>query len=107
MKYELADRSIDIPDDDIVLLRRTLDLNTTQAIALWLFDHDMEDNGAEVPRKSKKRSKNGEEKREIMGWLYDLIANVSDDAELRNPERLLSFSLGDNKYEITLTKKRS
>lgn len=105
LKYELADRVIDIPDEDIALLRRTLNLNITQAIALWLSDHDIDDSAAAVPKKSLTDAK--EEKRQIMSWIYDLIVNVSDDAELRNPERLLSFSLGDNKYEITLTKKRS
>ena len=105
MKYELADRSIDIPDEDIALLRRTLNLNTTQAIALWLSDHDIDDSAAAAPKKSLTDAK--EEKQQIMSWIYDLIANFSDDAELRNPERVLFFSLGQNKYELTLTKKRA
>lgn len=107
MKYELADRTINIPDEDIATLRRTLDLNTTQAIALWLFDHDIKDDADAENISSKQNNKKKNEKKMIMEWIQDALQPRVSNMEARSSDRILSFSLGSNKYELTLTKKRS
>lgn len=40
-------------------------------------------------------------------WESDVtILNKIDDIEIKNIERIIAFSIGDDKYELTLSKKR-
>ena len=39
-------------------------------------------------------------------WDDDTILNKIDDIEIKNIERIISFSIGEDKYELTLSKKR-
>ena len=47
-------------------------------------------------------------KRALIASLFDYILMYDgvDSAAVRNPERIISFTLGDDTYEITLSKKR-
>lgn len=122
-----------IPDADIATLRRTLQLSENEAAELWLFDHDFIENaeadaltekakankmnaagraGTKRERKPVERKKD-EEKRVIIESVYDSALNAFPalfdnmrDIEVTNPERIISFSLGDNEYTLTLSRKR-
>lgn len=127
MKYTFADkdgkqRTVNIPDDDIKRAKSAYGLSNKEAIDMWLVDEGYLENPVveELNAKakangvkggSKKRTVRRKEdpiKREIIASLFDSL-KIWDgiyNAEIRNPERIISFSLGHDTYEITLSKKR-
>lgn len=127
MKYTFADkdgkqRTVNIPDDDIKRAKSAYGLSNKEAIDMWLVDEGyltdptVEELNAKakangVKGGSKKRTVRRKEdpiKRALIASLFDCIltCNSVDNAEIRNPERIISFTLGDDTYEITLSKKR-
>lgn len=127
MKYTFADkdgkqRTVNIPDDDIKRAKSAYGLSNKEAIDMWLVDEGyltdprVEELNAKakangVKGGSKKRTVRRKEdpiKRALIASLFDCIltCNGVDNAEIRNPERIISFTLGDDTYEITLSKKR-
>lgn len=127
MKYTFADkdgkqRTVNIPDDDIKRAKSAYGLSNKEAIDMWLVDEGYLENPVveELNAKakangvkggSKKRTVRRKEdpiKRQLIATLFDSL-KIWDgiyNAEIRNPERIISFSLGDDTYEITLSKKR-
>ncbi len=57
------------------------------------------------PRKTRER-KPDLVKRDLIEKIYNLIAAEADSAIVKNPERLIGFTINDDNYEITLSKKR-
>lgn len=127
MKYTFADkdgkqRTVNIPDDDIKRAKSAYGLSNKEAIDMWLVDEGyltdptVEELNAKakangVKGGSKKRTVRRKEdpiKRALIASLFDCIQEYAgvENAEIRNPERIISFSLGDDTYEITLSKKR-
>lgn len=127
MKYTFADKdgkqcTVNIPDDDIKRAKSAYGLSNKEAIDMWLVDEGylsnpvVEELNAKakangVKGGSKKRTVRRKEdpiKRALIASLFDCIltCNGVDNAEIRNPERIISFTLGDDTYEITLSKKR-
>lgn len=127
MKYTFADkdgkqRTVNIPDDDIKRAKSAYGLSNKEAIDMWLVDEGylsdpvVEELNAKakangVKGGSKKRTVRRKEdpvKRALIVSLFDSL-KIWDgiyNAEIRNPERIISFSLGHDTYEITLSKKR-
>lgn len=129
MKYTLpksyvnAGTQVEIPESTLKELRRTLG-DTKSAINKWLLDNgymgaaEYEAFTAESPSKpraTKKRElKIDVEKAAIVSYLYNCMVTLDEstalprptDLEIANPNRLISFTLGSNKYELTLTKKK-
>lgn len=63
--------------------------------------------GVKKPRKAPVR-KPDETKRALIVALYDFVDAYAgtDNVEVTNIERMIAFSIGEDKYEITLSKKR-
>lgn len=127
MKYTFVDKdgkqqTVNIPDDDIKRAKSAYGLSNKEAIDMWLVDEGyltdptVEELNAKakangVKGGSKKRAVNRKEdpiKRALIASLFDYILMYDgvDSAAVRNPERIISFTLGDDTYEITLSKKR-
>lgn len=127
MKYTFADkngkqRTVNIPEEDIKRSKSAFGLSNKEAIDMWLVDEGyltdptVEELNAKakangVKGGSKKRAVNRKEdhvKRALIASLFDYILMYDgvDSAAVRNPERIISFTLGDDTYEITLSKKR-
>lgn len=129
MKYTFTDdqgrpRMVVIPDEYIYTQKKTLGLSNKEAILLYLSDEGIiknpaveeltakaKANGVSGATKSRKAPKRKEDpvKREIIASLFDYIQDNFkgfDNIIVRNPERIISFSLGDDTYELTLSKKR-
>lgn len=127
MKYTFADkdgkqRTVNIPDDDIKRAKSAYGLSNKEAIDMWLVDEGYLSNPVveELSAKakangvkggSKKRTVRRKEdpiKRALIASLFDCIQEYAgaENAAVRNPERIISFTLGDDTYEITLSKKR-
>ena len=127
MKYTFADkdgkqRTVNIPDDDIKRAKSAYGLSNKEAIDMWLVDEGylsnpvVEELNAKAKANgvgggSKKRTVRRKEdpiKRQLIATLFDSL-KIWDgiyNAAVRNPERIISFSLGHDTYEITLSKKR-
>lgn len=127
MKYTFVDkngkqRTVNIPDDDIKRSRSAFGLSNKEAIDMWLVDEGYltdpvveelnakaKANGAGAGTKKRTvRRKEDPIKRQLIASLFDYIQEYAgvESAAVRNPERIISFSLGDDTYEITLSKKR-
>ena len=127
MKYTFADkdgkqRTVNIPDDDIKRAKSAYGLSNKEAIDMWLVDEGYLENpvveelnakakangvGAGTKKRTVRR-KEDPVKRALIASLFDCIQEYAgvESATVRNPERIISFSLGDDTYEITLSKKR-
>ena len=127
MKYTFVDkngkqRTVNIPEDDIKRSKSTFGLSNKEAIDMWLVDEGYLENSvvkeltakakANGPKaETKKRTVRRKEdpvKRALIASLFDYIQEYAgvESAAVRNPERIISFTLGDDTYEITLSKKR-
>lgn len=121
-------QTVDIPDAWLNDQRKNLGISHTEACHLWLFDHDYISND-EVSAMTKKAHENGlntagnvktkhkppvrkpdETKRELVDLIYTVLCDDDayniEDVEVTNIERMIAFRIGDDKYEITLSKKR-
>lgn len=132
MKYTFINgekqQTVEIPDEVIKKHKRTLGCTTSEAINLFLFDEGYIDN-EEVTKLTNKAKANGagkvkigckrkspsrkpdEVKRTLIQSFYQYLMSgqVSDEVqevEVTNQERVIAFAIGDDNYEITLSKKR-
>ena len=127
MKYTFADkdgkqRTVNIPDDDIKRAKSAYGLSNKEAIDMWLVDEGYLENpvveelnakakangvGAGTKKRTVRR-KEDPVKRALIASLFDCIQEYAgvECATVRNPERIISFTLGNDTYEITLSKKR-
>lgn len=128
MKYTLpksyanAGIQVNIPDATLKQYRSELG-STKAAVDKWLYENDYmakteyeamsEAHQAKKP--VKREFKVDKEKAEIIDFLYERLREYEDEdgvavlseVEVMNRNRLISFSLGDNKYELTLVRKKA
>lgn len=129
------EKTVSIPDDYIRTNKKNLGLTTKEAIELWLFDNDYIDNaeadaltqaakgvicvGASATKRKAPARKPDYTKRtlisEIKNSLVGLVLNAEgagsgsievSNISIPNLERVVRFELGDDTYELTLSKKR-
>ena len=125
--YKETTKTVNISDEWIKKTKINLNLSTSEAIELWLCDNGYEENLEQkalnekakqnrvlpdVDRKTRKAPtrKPDEVKRELIRYLAECLGELETlnlkDVECINIERIITFSLGDDKYELTLSKKR-
>lgn len=127
-KTDGTKKTVEIADEWIAKTRRALGISSHEAIQMWLCDNDYITNeeqeelnqkagsaGMRVQAKERKKParKPDEAKRAIIQYLYDCMnaagssqSWTADNINIANVERIIAFSLGDDQYEITLSKKR-
>lgn len=132
MKYTFINgekqQTVEIPDEIIKKHKRTLGCTTSEAINLFLFDEGYIKND-EVTKLTNKAKANGagkvkigckrkspsrkpdEVKRTLIQSFYQYLMSgqVSasvQEVEVTNQERVIAFAIGEDNYEITLSKKR-
>ena len=126
MTYNLNGRNIRIPDADLTRLETTLHLTHDEAIQLWLEDEGYVENAvveeltakakenkinkgakSDKPRKkSTKERKPDEEKEKIIQIVANALENAGIPAEIVNKSKLLTFSIGENRYKLDLIRQR-
>ena len=121
MKYTLpksyanAGLQVDIPDSVLRDYRKELG-STKAAVDKWLYENGhmakveyeaLSEAQAAKPA-AKREFKIDNEKAEIVKYLADYLSNndAVNNVEIVNPNRLISFSLGDSNYEVTLVRKK-
>lgn len=128
------EKTVSIPDDYIRTNKKNLGLTTKEAIELWLFDNDYIENaeadaltqaakgvpkvGGTSRRKAPTRKPDYTKRTlisEIKNSLEGLVLNAEgagsgsvevSNISIPNIERVVRFQLGDDTYELTLSKKR-
>lgn len=136
MKYTFINRSgnqqtVEIDDSWIRKNCQLLGITKREAIEMWLSDEGYIDNevvqeltaaakanksgvqGASTKPRKRPERKPDMTKRTIIKFLSDTLADESNEleckvknVEITNIERMIAFAIGDDKYELTLTKKR-
>ena len=131
MKYNLNGKNINIPDADIERSMKSLELTKEEAIQMWLEDEGYLENEEqeELERKAKEnritatihkatskdpRKKTQKErvrkenptKEMVIREIAGLLPKFAEDIEILNVGKLISFRIGEEKYEIDLKQKR-
>lgn len=134
MKYtfvtEGTEKTVNIDDAWIAKQRTNLRISTKEAIMMWLSDEGyisdptveeltQKAKGDGIKAGTRKRPKRKEDpaKRAIINGIYHfLMSGGIDDKlmfdrtvapiEIENPERVITFSIGNDDYSLTLSKKR-
>ena len=126
MKYTLpksyanAGTQVNIPEATLKQYRAELG-STKAAVDRWLYENgymekvEYDAMTAEKPVQPRKREfKIDNEKAEIINFIYDRCGEYEDtdgnailnNIEIINPNRTITFSIGNNKYELTLVRKK-
>lgn len=131
MKYNLNGKNINISDADIERSMKSLELTKEEAIQMWLEDEGYLENEEqeELERKAKEnritatihqattkdpRKKTQKErvrkenptKEMVIREIAALLPKFAEDVEVLNVGKLISFRIGEEKYEIDLKQKR-
>jgi len=118
---------VNIPDEYLTHARSVLKLSLREAVDMWLCDNDYMVNeeqqkltnkaqaagvnlravAEKKPRKAPVR-KPDDIKRSLIAALHEFIGGQDGitNAEVTNIERVIAFSIGEDQYELTLSKKR-
>ena len=131
MKYNLNGKNINIPDADIERSMKSLELTKEEAIQMWLEDEGYLENEeqeelerkakenritatihqatAKDPRKKTQKERVRKEnptKEMVIREIAALLPKFAEDIEILNVGKLISFRIGEEKYEIDLKQKR-
>lgn len=127
MKYTLpksyvnAGLQVNIPEDTLKAYRKELG-STKAAVDKWLFEnghmtaaeYDELNKTQQAKKPAKREFKVDQEKSEIIDFLYERLREYEDEdgapvlsnVEVINRNRLISFSIGNSNYEVTLVRKK-
>lgn len=131
MNYNFNGKNIRIPDDDIEHSMKSLNLTREEAIQVWLEDEGYLENEEQEelekkakenritaaihqakstePKKKTQRERTRKEnptKEMIIREIAAILPNFAENIQILNAGKLISFSIGDEKYEIDLKQKR-
>lgn len=127
MKYKFKDKELNIPDKEIDVLMKTLDLTEQEAIDTWLADNDYEEN-EEVEKLTKlakenktiqheaksdkpraKRTvvqKDNPLKEEIIETIVKSLEEKGIAAKITNKTKIIEFSVDERSFKIDLVEHR-
>ena len=113
--YSNAGLQVNIPEATLKQYRSELG-STKAAVDKWLYEngymtkteYEAVTEAQQAKKPAKREFKVDQEKSELIAWLAGRIDNYTavTNLEIVNPNRLISFSLGNNKYELTLVRKK-
>ena len=130
MVYNLNGKNIKIPDKEISHTMKTLKLSQEEAVQLWLEDEGYLDNeeqealekkakenritatihqaqAAGVKKTQRERvRKENPTKEMVIREIAAILPNFAENIQILNIGKLISFTIGDETYEIDLKQKR-
>lgn len=132
MRYDFNGKKINIPDAEIQKSMKILDISQDEAIQMWLEDEGYLDNEEQeaLEKKAKENKitqtihqasavdktvkktqkervrKENPTKEMVIAEIAQLLPKFAENIEILNVGKLISFSIGDEKYEIDLKQKR-
>lgn len=121
-------QTVEIPDAWLKDRKATLGISHTEACHLWLYDHDLmkcpeaealtakaKANGMDTAGTIHSAHKAPTRKPDMdkRGLIQELATSLADvktanveDIQITNIERIIAFRIGNDNYELTLSKKR-
>lgn len=130
MNYNFNGKNIRIPDADIERSMKTLDLTKEEAIQVWLEDEGYLENeeqeelckkakenritatiheASAINKKKTQRERVRKEnptKEMVIAEIAKILPNFAENVQVLNIGKLISFTIGENTYEIDLKQKR-
>jgi hypothetical protein len=130
MRYEFNGKMITIPDAEIKNSMKILNISEEEAIEMWLDDEGYTENeeqemltqkvkdnkimatihsakSEKAEKKTVKRErKEDPEKEMIIQKIAEILPGFAENVKITNIGKLISFSIGENDYEIDLKRKR-
>lgn len=129
MNYNFNGKNIRIPDADIERSMKTLNLTKEEAIQVWLEDEGYLENEeqeelckkakenritatiheASATKKKTQRERVRKEnptKEMVIAEIAKILPNFAENVQVLNVGKLISFTIGENTYEIDLKQKR-
>lgn len=132
MNYNFKGKNIRIPDSEIEKSMKLLDLTKEEAIEMWLEDEGYLENEEQIELDKKAKEsritatihqasgtdktvkktqkercrKENPTKEMVIAEIAKLLPQFAENIEVLNPGKLISFSIGAEKYEIDLKQKR-
>ena len=131
MVYELNGKKIRIPDSDIEKSMKSLELTREEAVQMWLEDEGYLENeeqealekkakenritatihqaSAKDPRKKTQKERVRKEnptKEMVIAEIAKILPNFAENIQILNVSKLISFTIGEETYEIDLKQKR-
>ena len=131
MKYTFTkvdgnEKTVNIPDEWLSRTKNALHISSKEAINMWLCDHDLITNeeqealnaraasagrvldNAQTKERKKPARKPDQTKRDLIKYIYDFLCDndIAENIQIVNIERIISFNIGEDTYDLTLSKKR-
>ena len=131
MTYDFNGKMLKIPDDEIAKAMKSLELTKDEAIQMWLEDEGYLDNEEQeaLEKKAKEsritatihQAKNTQAKKKtqkervrkenptkemVIAEIAKILPNFAENVEITNVSKYISFTIGDEKFEINLIQKR-
>lgn len=131
MTYDFNGKKIRIPDADIERSMKALDLTKEEAIQVWLEDEGYLENeeqeelckkakenritatiheaSATTPKKKTQKERTRKEnptKEMVIAEIAKILPNFAENVQVLNVGKLISFTIGENSFEIDLKQKR-
>ena len=129
MKYQLGNKTINIPDAEIQKFMKSLDLSKEDAIQMWLEDNDYEineeqaeldakakkvkiDHGASAVDKTQKEKKPrpkvaSDEKKELFDEIFSNLSDVyGQNARIEKENKLIIVQIGEKTFKVDLIEQR-
>ena len=96
--------------DAIDMIQADKDIDSGKRVSFDLSPEDEKAakkyaNSTEKKKTVRNRAENPT-KRALIAEMFAVLEDLADNVVVTNPERMISFEIGDNKYEIMLTQKR-
>ena len=130
MKYQLGNKTINIPDTEIQKFMKSLDLTKEEAIQMWLEDNGYEENeeqaeldakakkvkidhGASAVDKTQKEKKPrpkvvSDEKKELFDEIFSNLADVyGENAKIEKENKLIIVKIGEKTFKVDLIEQRA
>lgn len=129
MQYTFNGKNIRIPDEEIKKSMKVLGISKDEAIEMWLEDEGYLENeeqeelckkakenritatihdAKDVKKKTQRERvrKENPTKRMVIAEIAKILPEFAENIQVLNIEKLISFTIGDNTYEIDLKQKR-
>lgn len=131
MTYKLNGKSIKIPDAEIEKSMKALELSREEAVQMWLEDEGYLENeeqealdakakasritatihqasAKDVKKKTQKErvQKEDSTKEMIIAEIAEILPKFAENVQILNKNKLISFQIGEDLFEIDLKRKR-
>ena len=131
MKYQVGNKTVNIPDAEIQNFMKSLDLTKEEAVQMWLEDNGYEENeeqaeldakakkvkidhGASAVDKTQKKEKKprpkvaSDEKQTLFSQIFDNLNEFyGENAQIEKENKLIIVKIGEKTFKVDLIEQRA